>query len=148
MKATTSRREALEVLPQRGLSQRKACCYLGLSRRVATYALKQPQKDRSVGERLIAAAQEVPHLGYRRISAWLALGKPRVRRMWRALQLNIGQRRRRCGCPIIQGRPDSRNEGQTMFPRTVYASKISSLPTLSMLRQRMTWPVWNIRCSR
>lgn len=54
------RREALEVLPRQGLSQRKACCYLGLSRRVATYTLKQPQKDRSVGERLIAATQEVP----------------------------------------------------------------------------------------
>jgi len=56
----TGRREALEVLTRRGLSQRKACRYLGLSRRVATYTLKQPEKDRSLGERLMAAAQEVP----------------------------------------------------------------------------------------
>jgi hypothetical protein len=88
MEAPTDRREALEVLPRRGLSQRKACCYLGLGRRVATYTLKQPQKNRSVSERLIAAAQEVPRLGYRRMSAWLALGESHVRRMWRALQLN------------------------------------------------------------
>lgn len=51
-----------------------------------TYTLKQPEKDRSLGERLMAA--------------WLALGESRVRRMWRALQLNIPRRRprrRRCG---------------------------------------------------
>lgn len=100
MTTPTGRREALEVLTRRGLSQRKACRYLGLSRRVATYTLKQPEKDRSLGERLIAAAQEVPRFGYRRMSAWLALSESRVRRMWRALQLNIPRRRprrRRCG---------------------------------------------------
>ncbi|CBW76749.1 Transposase (plasmid) [Mycetohabitans rhizoxinica HKI 454] len=45
----------------------------------------------------------MPRLGYRRMSAWLALGESRVRRMWQALQLNIAQRcprRRRCGNDI------------------------------------------------
>lgn len=103
MSTPTGRRDALEVLTRRELSQRKACCYLGLSRRVATYTLKHPEKDRSLGERLIAAAQEVPRFGYRRMSAWLALSESRVRRMWRALQLNIPRRRprrRRCGSDI------------------------------------------------
>ncbi|WDD90348.1 IS3 family transposase (plasmid) [Burkholderia sp. FERM BP-3421] len=103
MSTPTGRREALEVLTRRGLSQRKACCYLGLSRRVATYTLKQPEKDRSLGEQLMAAAQEVPRFGYRRMSAWLAMGESRVRRMWRALLLNIPRRRprrRRCGNDI------------------------------------------------
>lgn len=106
----TGRREALEVLTRRGLSQRKACRYLGLSRRVATYTLKQPEKGRSLGERLMAAAQEVPRFGYRRMSAWLALGESRVRRMWRALQLNISgrrPRRRRCGNDIACQAPRS-----------------------------------------
>ena len=96
----TGWREALEVLTRWGLSQRKARRDLGLSRRVATNTLKEPQKDRSLGEQLIAAAQEVPRFGYRRISAWLALGESRVRRMWRALQLDLPRRRprrRRCG---------------------------------------------------
>lgn len=75
----TGRGEALEVLTRRGLSQRKARRYLGLSRRVAPYTLKQPEKDRSQGERLFAAAQEVPRFGYRRMSAWLALSESRVR---------------------------------------------------------------------
>ncbi len=112
MSTPTGRREALEVLTRRGLSQRKACGYLRLSRRVATYTLKQPEKDRSLGEQLMAAAQEVPRFGYRRMSAWLALGESRVRRMWRALQLNIPRRRPRrrrvvattFACPVRHNR--------------------------------------------
>lgn len=40
---------------------------------------------------------------YRRMSAWLAMGESRVRRMWRALPINIPRRRlrrRRCGNDI------------------------------------------------
>jgi hypothetical protein len=33
--------------------QRKACRYLGLSQRVAGYALKQRGKDRHMGDRLL-----------------------------------------------------------------------------------------------
>ncbi len=44
MIAPTGRREALEVLTRRGLSQRKACRYLGLSRRVATYTLSNRKR--------------------------------------------------------------------------------------------------------
>jgi len=57
---SAGRREALEVLTRRGLSQRKACRYLELSRRVAGYQLLQPEKDRSLTQLLIAASQEVP----------------------------------------------------------------------------------------
>jgi putative transposase len=48
---------------------------------VAIYTLKQPEKDRRLGEQLIAAEQEAPRFGYRRMSTWLALGESRVRRM-------------------------------------------------------------------
>ncbi|KEZ00749.1 integrase [Burkholderia sp. MSh2] len=103
MNTPTGRREALEVLIRRGLPQRKACRYLGLSRRVPAYKPRQPEKDRLLGEQLIAASQEVPRFGYRRISAWLSLGESRVRRLWRALKLSIPRRRprrRRCGSDI------------------------------------------------
>lgn len=72
--------------------QRKACRYLGLSQRVAGYALKQPGKDRHMGDRLLQASQEVPRFGYRRVAAWLCLSEARVRRMWRTLGLNIPRR--------------------------------------------------------
>ncbi len=60
MNTPTGRREALEVLTRRGLSQRKACRYLGLSRRVATYELKQPEKDRRLGAHAIPPSPARP----------------------------------------------------------------------------------------
>ena len=72
MRSPTGRREALEMLTRRGVSQRAACRYLGLSRRVAHYALRQPGKDRALGEQLMATAQAYPRFGYRRSAAWLA----------------------------------------------------------------------------
>ncbi|KGV16458.1 integrase catalytic subunit [Burkholderia pseudomallei] len=39
----------------------------------ATYTLKQPEKDRSPDEQLIAAAQEMSRFGDHRLSARLAL---------------------------------------------------------------------------
>ena len=47
----------MELLTHRGVSQRAACRYLGLSRRVAQYALRQPGKDRILGEQLMATSQ-------------------------------------------------------------------------------------------
>jgi transposase InsO family protein len=91
----SGRRVALEHLTRRGVSQRKACRYLGLSRRVACYALKQPGKDRIIGQRLITASQDVPRFGYRRMAAWLSLSESRARRLWRTLGLNIPRRRPR-----------------------------------------------------
>ena len=103
MTTPSGRRAALDHLTRRGVSQRKACRYLGLSRRVACYRLRQPDKDRVVGQRLITASQDVPRFGYRRMAAWLALSESRVRRLWRTLGLNIPRRRprrRRSGSDI------------------------------------------------
>jgi len=66
MTTPTGRREVLVSLTGRGISQRTACQYLGFSRRVAGYELKQPDKDRELGSRLIATSQEFPRFGYRR----------------------------------------------------------------------------------
>lgn len=103
MTTPSGRRQALAHLTRRGVSQRKACRYLGLSRRVACYALRQPDKDRALGDRLMRASQEVPRFGYRRMAAWVASSESRVRRMWRRLGLNIPRRRprrRRSGSDI------------------------------------------------
>ena len=76
MRPPTGRREALEQLTRRGVSQRAAYRYLGLSRRLAQYTLQQPGKDRALGEQLMATAQAYPRFGYRRSAAWLDLWKP------------------------------------------------------------------------
>lgn len=103
MTSPSGRRAALVALTRRGLSQRKACRYLGLSRRIAGYALRQPAADHALAERLLAASPQVPRFGYRRMAAWLGVGEARVRRLWRSLGLNIPRRRprrRRSGSDI------------------------------------------------
>ena len=103
MTTPSGRRVVLEHLTRRGLSQRKACRYLGLSRRVTSYMLIQPDKDRVMDEQLLAASQAVPRFGYRRMAAWLYIGESRVRRRWRQMGLDIPRRRprrRRSGSDI------------------------------------------------
>ena len=103
MTSPSGRRAALVALTRRGLSQRKACRYLDLSRRIAGYALRQPAADQTLAERLLAASPQVPRFGYRRMAAWLGVGEARVRRLWRSLGLNIPRRRprrRRSGSDI------------------------------------------------
>lgn len=103
MMTPSARRDTVQVLVRRGISQRKACGYLGVSRRITSYVPRQAVKDRSVAEKLLAASPQVPRFGYRRMAAWLDLGEGRVRRQWRALGLNIPRRRprrRRSGSDI------------------------------------------------
>ena len=103
MRSPLAKRRVLALAGQRGLSQRRACRVLGLSRRVACYQLRQPEKDRPLGEQLMATSQRFPRFGYRRAAAWLSLGETRTRRLWRLLGLQLPKRRprrRRTGSDI------------------------------------------------
>lgn len=55
MTTPSARRDTVQVLVRRGISARKACLYLGLSRRVFSYKPRQAAKDRALAERLLAA---------------------------------------------------------------------------------------------
>jgi transposase InsO family protein len=109
MSTPAGRRQALEQVTSRGVSARAACRYLRLSRRVTSYALRQPSKDRALGERVLATTQQFPRFGYRRTAVWLDLGLCRTRRLWRQLGLQLPRRRprrRRCGTDIrVPGAP-------------------------------------------
>jgi len=103
MSTPLGRRQALEALSGRGLSERCACRYLGLSRRVTGYELKQPAKDKTLGEQLMQSSQQLPRFGYRRTALWLDVSLCRVRRLWKQLGLQLPRRRprrRRCGTDI------------------------------------------------
>ena len=103
MTSPSGRRAAVRALTCRGISERRACQILGLSRRVSSYALRQPGKDQALGTRLMDATQDVPRFGYRRMAAWLDVGEARVRRLWRSLGLHQPRkrpRRRRSGCDM------------------------------------------------
>jgi putative transposase len=96
MSTPLGRRQALEALPSRGMSEHAACRYLGLSRRVTGYELKQPVKDKSLGERLIESSQQLPRFEYRKTALLLDESLCRVKRLWKQLgQLPRRRPRRR-----------------------------------------------------
>lgn len=103
MVTPVARREALDILKAKGLSERAACRIAGVSRRVASYELRQPAKDKELGVQLIEASGRYPRFGYRRIAVMTDQSIGRVWRLWRSLGLNLPKRRprkRRCGSDI------------------------------------------------
>ena len=56
MSTPAGRRQALEAVSSRGVSERAACRYLGFSRRVTGYELRQPVKDKALGDRLLESS--------------------------------------------------------------------------------------------
>lgn len=103
MSTPAGRKQALEAVWSRGVSERAACRYLGFSRRVTGYELRQPAKDKVLGDRLMENSQALPRFGYRRTALWLDVGLCRVRRLWKRLGLQLPRRRprrRRCGNDI------------------------------------------------
>jgi transposase InsO family protein len=113
MVTPASRREALEILTKKGLSQRSACRIAGVSRRIGSYELKQLEKDNIIAAQLIEASGRYPRLGYRRIAVMTGKSMGSVWRLWSRLGLNLPRRRprkRRCGTDMrIPGatRPNS-----------------------------------------
>lgn len=97
MVTPVARREALEILKAKGLSERAACRIAGVSRRVTSYELRQPGKDKQLSGQLIEASARYPRFGYRRIAVMTDQSVGRVWRSWRSLGLNLPKRRPR-GC--------------------------------------------------
>lgn len=100
MVTPASRRKALEILTDKGLSQRSACRIAGVSRCIGSYELKQPAKDGVVAAQLIEASARYPRFGYWRIAVMTGKSVGRVWRLWSRLGLNLPRRRprkRRCG---------------------------------------------------
>jgi transposase InsO family protein len=104
-----------------------------MPRRIACYRIRQPQKDKAVGPKLVAMTQQYPRFGYRRAAIWVSLGETRVRRLWRSMGLQLLRRRprrRRSGSDI-------RLPGATM-PNSVWTydflfNRVASGTPLKML---------------
>lgn len=103
MVTPATKRAALEILKSKGLSERAACRFAGVSRRVPGYEPKQPAKDKALEIELMEASARYPRFGYRRIAVMTDNSTSRVWRLWRKLGLNLPKRRprkRRCGSDI------------------------------------------------
>ncbi len=60
---------ALEAVSSRGVLECATCRCLGLSCRVTCYELRQPVKDKALGERLLDSTRQLPRFGYQRTAA-------------------------------------------------------------------------------
>lgn len=100
MTTPAERHEAVGVMRRHGLSERASCRYLGVSRNVARYALKQEGKDSQLASQLKVLGREYPCFGYRRIALLAKTSPGRVLRLWQEHGLSLPRkrpRRRRTG---------------------------------------------------
>lgn len=89
-----ARRALVPGVVERGISARRACSLLRVSRSTLGYAAKMPQKDAPVVERMRHYAALYPRFGYRRIHVYLEregiqLGWDRMLRLWRLAKLQV-----------------------------------------------------------
>lgn len=103
-----ARREQVAFACERGLSERRACGLLGISRSTLGYELRLPVKDAPVIEAMKTLSAQYPRYGYRRIRIFVQrqgqqLGWHRTHRLWRQAGLQLPRRRPRRR--IAAGRP-------------------------------------------
>jgi len=97
-----ARREAVRMMMDHQISQRRACKEIGLSRSLLVYEPKQPAKDRPLMESVKSLSETYPRFGYRRIAVMLCWQQPeehvnvkRVYRIWKMLNLQLPKKRPR-----------------------------------------------------
>jgi len=93
------RRELVEVLKEKGLSERHACQVAKLNRATLQYEAR-PDRNETLRQQLRQFAEKRPRWGFRR--AWNALrrqgetvNKKRVQRLWKAEKLQVRPRSKR-----------------------------------------------------
>jgi len=110
--SVSARRSQVTYATGKGLSQRRACTLLGVSRSALTYRSVRAAKDAPVLARMTALSAQYPRYGYRRIAIFLARdGHPisfgRAHRLWRLAQLQVPQKRPRKRIASGRPRPDA-----------------------------------------
>jgi putative transposase len=108
MVSVPARREQVAYAMRRGLSQRRSCTLLGVSRSALGYCSVQVAKDAPVLACMAALSAQYPRFGYRRIRIFLdreghAMSWGRCYRLWRRARLQVPRRRPRKR--IASGRP-------------------------------------------
>ena len=94
------RREQAQFAMERGLSQRRACALMQVSRSSLGYTLKMPPKNAPVIEAMCSLSGVYPRFGSRRIRVLLGrvgmvMGKERCASLWARAGLQVPKKRRR-----------------------------------------------------
>jgi putative transposase len=100
MVSVQARQEQVTLAIQKGLSQRRACALLKISRSSLSYSHKLPLKDTPVIEAMKILSGTYPRFGSRRIKIFLQrdghqIGKERCGRLWSKAGLQVPKKRRR-----------------------------------------------------
>lgn len=85
----------LEHVEEKGLSQRAACRWSGISRAVSRYKLHRPAQDVECLKKMRTAAQANPRYGYRRVAVVSGVGSGRAWRLWKQSGFKIEAQRTR-----------------------------------------------------
>lgn len=102
------RRSQVLFVHRRGLSLRRACALLSVSRSTLGYRSRMQVKDASLLERMRTLAGRYPRFGYRRIQVYMArdghpMSPERMYRLWRMAGLQVPRKRPRKR--VAQSRP-------------------------------------------
>ena len=108
MVSVPARREQVTYATRRGVSQRRACTLMKVSRSALGYRSRLTVKDAPVLARMAALSGQYPRYGYRRIRIFLdrdghAMSPGRAYRLWRRAGLQLPRRRPRKR--VASGRP-------------------------------------------
>jgi len=99
----------IEHVENKGLSQRAACRYTGISRAVCKYVLRRPAQDVQFLEKMRTAARANPRYGYRRVAVVSGVGFGRAWRLWKRYGFKIGAQRTR--------KPRKKDKATTSLPQ-------------------------------
>ena len=111
----------------KGLSQRAACRYTGISRAVCRYVLRRPVQDAQFLEKMRIAARANPRYGYRRVAIESGIGFGCCWRLWKRYDFKIGTQRTR----------KPRTKDQTAPPRPQQAEYPNHVWTYDILFDRL-----------
>ena len=100
MVSPPARRAQVALARERGLSLRRACGLIGMSRATPSYQPRLPAKDAPVIEAMKELSAQYPRYGYRRIRIFLRrrgfeLSWSRTHRLWRQAGLLVPRKRSR-----------------------------------------------------
>ena len=85
----------LETVEQKGLSQRAACRWSGISRSVSRYKLHRPTQDAEYLKKMRTTARDNPRYGYRRVAVVSGVGSGSAWRLWKQYGFKIEAQRTR-----------------------------------------------------
>jgi hypothetical protein len=73
----------LAQVEEKGLSQRAACRWSGVSRTVGRYKLRRPEQNAEYLKKMCTVAKDNPRYGYRRVAVISGIGSGSAWRLWK-----------------------------------------------------------------